>query len=159
MPVVLLRENFPAEDAGPLDKTAGTIDFEVTTAEYERKQGDKVEKLPYVLIKIAVTDAEQLKINLSDELASLDLPVSVEINGKLIVDKQKITRNWSNFLHYILPRRYFFFSYVAEINCQFELKPQVPVKPVKPVEPAEQKPPGGAKVPDKQGGPATAKGG
>ena len=74
-----------------------------------------------------------MTIALYDGLVNLDHPVTVKVNGEVLVDKRSVARDWDIFINNVLPRRFFMLPVVAMIDCSFERKaqfeePKVPEK-------------------------------
>ncbi len=134
----------------PLSAKAGSVHMRVLREAYTDAEG---KESPQNVIHLEITEAESFRLRLSDGLVDLDLPVTVVVNGKVVHDKVKIERNWELFEQRVLPRRFFMLPLVAELDCDFEHKPQF--SPPPPPPPAEgsgenpQPPPAGAEAGDK----------
>jgi len=134
LPLSILRCNFPDLTVGPADKLAGALEFKASASSYK----DSTEERPLNLIEIKITEAEKASVLLDEVLFDLNHPISIVVNGKVVVDKKKVDRDWDFFFSEIFPTRAFMMAYVANLPFEFELLPQV--KPEKPAETPGEKP-------------------
>ena len=139
LPIEITGANFSyGEDAvkAQLHEKAGTLKVKssVATEEVEVDDGQggkKMEQRSYNRIEIEATEAESVLIYLMEGFIKFGLPLKVVVNGKTIVERDTVERDWSLFWDYTVPRRYFMlpiFGQQQDIN--FALKPQfVPAAP------------------------------
>ncbi|HEX5136819.1 MAG TPA: hypothetical protein VFY93_07605 [Planctomycetota bacterium] len=125
--------NFNVNDAArkaPLADKAGRMAFKVRR---ETVEGQDVNR-----IEIDITEAEGLKLALSDPLINLDLPVTLTVNGVATdVTKKKYERDWKLFFDNVLPGRYFMLPMLSTLEVAFPLKPQFVAPEEKPAEGAD----------------------
>ena len=114
LPVQIGNANYFYDPDASLEDKAGRLKFDVKI----EKDGDKFVNI----INIEITEAESLLLYLYDGLVNLSFPITVIVNGVKIHDKVKVKRNWDFFVTDILPRRYFMLPFVAQLECQFELR-------------------------------------
>ena len=116
--------NKVARDA-PLDKKAGSMNVEVT----QRKVKDKDGKEHLVnLVLVNVSEAEGFTLRLADGWINFDLPVTVKVNGKVIIDRKVVERDWGSFWDNIVPSRFFMAPYLGAVEVKFEHVPEFVVK-------------------------------
>ena len=126
LPIYLSRANYdyestPEIEKMPLKDRCGSIKFKVDIAIVE--EGGK--QVPINLIELEITEADQAHIYLYEDLVNLDLPVTVMVNGAVVIDKQMVQRDWSMFEKVCMPRRFFLYPFVAQLDLEFPLKPRV----------------------------------
>ena len=83
---------------------------------------------PATRIEVKITEAENFTMYLRDDVVPLDDPVTIVVNGKVVVDKKMVERNLSLFINTALPRRYFMFPYMGRIEANFKLKNEYEAK-------------------------------
>jgi hypothetical protein len=116
----------------PLAEKAGRVAFHVRR---ETVNGQEVNR-----IDLKVTEAEGLKLALSDPLVNLDLPVTITVNGAPTVppfEAKKIERDWAFFFDNVLPGRFFMLPMLCTVDVTFPHKPQFVAPEEKPAEGAE----------------------
>jgi len=121
VPVEVTRPDFTFDKSQPLSVTAGSIHFRCSVASEPDAEGKTV---AFNKIDLDITQAEGVRLRLHEHLIDFDLPVTVVVNGKTLVDKEKLTRDWSIFCDEVLPARFFMLPIVANLDVAFELKPQ-----------------------------------
>ncbi len=142
--------NYDVSDAArkqPLEAKAGGLHLRVMRETFTDAEG---KAMPQNVIHLDISEAEAIRLRLSDGFVDLDLPVTVVVNGKVVQDKVKIERNWELFEQLVLPRRFFMLPFVAELEFEFGYKPRFSPPPP-PAPPAEG---GGEKPPEPPGGEA-----
>ncbi|MHC4973975.1 MAG: hypothetical protein ACYTG3_16745 [Planctomycetota bacterium] len=75
----------------PLEKKAGSMNVEVSQKKVKDKDGK----------------------GLADGWINFDLPVTVKVNGKVIIDRQVVERDWRSFWDTIVPKRFFMAPYLG----------------------------------------------
>jgi len=116
--------NQAAKDA-PLEKKAGAMNVEVS----QKKVKDKDGKEHLVnLVLVNVSEAEGFTLRLADGWINFDLPVTVKVNGKVIIDRKVVERDWGSFWDKIVPSRFFMAPYLGDIDVKFEHVPEFVVK-------------------------------
>jgi hypothetical protein len=95
----------------PLEKKAGSMNVEVSQKKVKDKDG---------------------KVRLADGWINFDLPVTVKVNGKVIIDRQVVERDWRSFWDTIVPKRFFMAPYLGSLEAKFEHVPEFVVKKKKP---------------------------
>ena len=150
MPIFLPRANYaynstPEIEKMPLKDRCGTIKFKADIAMVD--QGGK--QIPINLIELEITEADRAQLFLYEDLVNLDLPVTVKVNGAVVIDQQMVKRDWSIFEKVCMPRRFFLYPIVALLDLKFPLKPRVEIK--KP----EEKPADKEAEEEAKGAPAT----
>lgn len=140
----------------PIDVTGANFIYDVGGAEHPSRKAplkDKAGSLQMTskdnVIDIAVTEAESLSIFLYDGLVDLDHPVTIKVNGEVVREKGKVSRDWKLFWDFVVPGRFFMLPYLAKIDVDFESKAQFEV----PEEEKEAEEGAGAGA-DGEGGPA-----
>jgi len=106
------------------------------------------------LIELEITEADRATVYLYEDLVNLDLPVTVKVNGNVVIDKEMVKRDWKIFEKFCMPRHFFLYPFVARLDLEFPLKPRVEVKPPE-EKPDEEKPDGKKAEEDAKGAPAT----
>lgn len=142
----ILRFNETYAPGIPLDKTAGALTLEVKQGTC--KGADGAEK-PCTLFDVQITEAESFILHLDDYLAPLDLPMTVNVNGKAVLEGVTVKREPRYFIEQVLPRRFFFLPYVGSLTADFPLRPQY-----QPPEQAQPAPTGAGQDTGGAGGPA-----
>ncbi|MHC4953912.1 MAG: hypothetical protein ACYTGZ_08475 [Planctomycetota bacterium] len=142
LPLYLSRANYAYDSTEeilkmPLRDRCGTIDFKVSV---EMEKGKDGKETPYNLFDLQITEAEEASIFLYESMVDLDLPITVKVNGNVIIDKEKVRRNWTFFEQQCMPRNFFIFPLVGELKIKFPFKPRVDPKPEKKPEEGTEKP-------------------
>jgi hypothetical protein len=117
-----------AKDA-PLEKKAGSMNVEVSQKPVKDKDG-KEQLVNFILVN--VTEAEGFILRFADGWINFDLPVTIKVNGKIIVENKAVERDWRLFWDTIVPKRFFMAPYLAVIDAKFEHVPEFVVKKKKP---------------------------
>jgi hypothetical protein len=123
-----------ASKKAPLAEKAGRLVFQVRR---ESVNGQDINR-----IDLQVTEAEGLKLALSDPLVNLDLPLTITVNGAPTVppiEAKKFERDWALFFDNMLPGRFFMLPMLATVDITFPLKRQFASPEEKPAE-GEAKP-------------------
>jgi hypothetical protein len=116
--------NAAAREA-PLEKKAGSMNVEVK----QKKVKDKDGKEHLVnLVLVNVTESEGFVLRLADGWINFDLPITVKVNGKVIVDGIVVERDWSSFWQNIVPSRFFMAPYLGTVEAKFEHVPEFVAK-------------------------------
>ena len=120
--------------AMPLRDKCGMIKMKasVTTEKVDGKD------IPVNIIDMEIYEAEGAQMFLYEPLVDLDLPVTVKVNGNVVIDKQKIARNWELFERFCMSRKIFTFPVVAHLEFKFPFKARV--EPEKKEEPKDEEP-------------------
>jgi len=113
----------------PLEKKAGSMNVEVSQKKVKDKDG-KEQLVNFVLVN--VTEAESFILRLADGWINFDLPITIKVNGKIIVEKQVVERDWRLCWDTIVPKRFFMVPYLAMVEAKFEHVPEFVVKKKKP---------------------------
>jgi hypothetical protein len=126
-----------AAKKAPLAEKAGRVVFKVRR---ENVNGQDVNR-----IDLEITEAEGLKLALSDPLINLDLPLTITVNGAPTtppVEAKRFERDWTFFFDNVLPGRFFMLPMLGTVDVVFPLKPQFVAPEEKPAEgaPGEGKP-------------------
>ena len=130
LPLYLSRANYSYDASEevlkmPLRDRCGSIEFKVSV-EMEKGPGGKV--TPYNLFDLKITEAEQATLFLYEDMVDLDLPITVKVNGNVVVDKKKVKRNWTFFEEQCMPRNFFIFPFVGDLQFKFQFKARVEPK-------------------------------
>jgi len=122
-PCELDRANVVTRPDVDLAKHAGAVDYVIKTETFADESGNEAKG---TRIEVSVTEAESLLFRVDEFHVPLDLPVTLLVNGEVIgKERQRIPRDLGYFMQNILPRRYFMLPYVAHLDANFKLKPQV----------------------------------
>jgi hypothetical protein len=116
--------DFDRSDAArnaPLEKKAGSMHVEVTRKKVQDRDGK--EHLVNLVV-VDVTEASGFVLRLADGWIDFDLPLTIEVNGKIVIDKQVVERDWRSFWDGIVPKRFFMAPYVAAVEAKFDLVPE-----------------------------------
>ncbi|MHC4940465.1 MAG: hypothetical protein ACYTHK_16120 [Planctomycetota bacterium] len=139
MPLLLTRADYDYDEtetiaAMPLRDKCGMIKMKasVTTEKVDGKD------IPVNIIDMEIYEAEGAQIFLYEPLVDLDLPITVKVNGNVVIDKQKIARNWELFERFCMSRKIFTFPVVAHLEFKFPFKARV--EPEKKEEPKDEGP-------------------
>ena len=129
LPLYLPRANYdynatPEIEKMPLKDRCGSIKFksDIKMVEVGGKQ------TPINLIEMEITESESATIFLYEGLVDLDLPITVKVNGNVVIDQEKVRRDWSTFEKVCMPRRFFLYPFVAQLDMKFPLKRRVEPK-------------------------------
>jgi len=127
MPVLLTRADYSYDatekiQAMPLRDRCGSIEFKATV--------EMVNDKPVNMLDLKITEAQSAKIFLYEPLVDLDLPVTVKVNGNIVMENEIVKRDWKLFERYCMPRRFFTFPIVGEIDVNFPVVPRVAPEPV-----------------------------
>lgn len=118
-----------AAQAAPLEKKAGSMNVEVSQKNVKDKDGQE-HAVNYIVVN--VTEAEGFVVRLADGWINFDLPVTIKVNGKVVVDRKVVERDWRSFWDTIVPKRFFMAPYLGSIEVKFDLVPEfVEKKPKK----------------------------
>jgi len=135
-PVELLQPNFNLDYNAkiakvPLEKKCGRLHYKATVVEETKlengkpvMEAGKPVKISVNRIEIAITECEKIALMLHDGIVDLNLPLTVVVNGKTLVEQQVIERNWEYFWRNVLPARFFMTPYVHRLELTFEGIPQ-----------------------------------
>jgi len=141
LPLLLTRADYGYDAtekiaAMPLRDRCGSIEFKVTIemvkvpdGKPEEGQEQKFKEVPINLIDLKITEAQSAKIFLYENLVDLDLPITVKVNGNIVIENEMIKRNWSMFEQFCMPRRFFTFPIVGAIDIKFPVVPRVVPEP------------------------------
>jgi hypothetical protein len=136
--VYVSRPDFTFDKTQPLSVTAGSVHFRCSVGSETDAEGKTV---GFNKLEIDITQAEAVRLSLHENLVNFDLPVSVIVNGKTVIDKEMVTRDWTIFCSEVLPARFFMLPVVAKLDVVFPLKPQYEAPKPPPEEGAETAPP------------------
>jgi len=122
MPLLLDRANYDYDGSEhtanlPLREKCGLIKMKVSLG--------REKDTAFNLIELEIYEAESARMFLYEPLVDLDLPITVKVNGNVIVDKEKFDRNWDLFNLYCMSRKIFTFPVVAHLDFQFPFKARV----------------------------------
>jgi len=109
-----------ARDA-PLEKKAGSMRVEVTLKRVQDKDGK--EHLVNLVV-VDVTEASGFVLRLADGWIDFDLPLTIEVNGKIVIDGQVVERDWRLFWDTIVPKRFFMVPYLGSVEAKFDRVPE-----------------------------------
>jgi len=117
---LLFDANQAARDA-PLEKKAGSMHVEVSQKKVKDKGG--TEHLVNLVV-VNVTEASGFTLRLADGWIDFDLPVTVQVNGRIVIDRQVVERDWRAFWENIVPNRFFMAPYLGSVEAKFPLVPE-----------------------------------
>jgi len=128
LPMLLTRADYTYDAtekiaAMPLRDRCGTIDFKASIEVIDGK--------PVNLFDLKITEAQSAKIFLYEHLVDLDLPITVKVNGNVVLENEKVKRDWGLFEKFCMQRRFFIYPVVGQIDFQFPVQPRVVPEPVK----------------------------
>ena len=88
------------------------------------------------VLEFEIYEGEGARLFLYEPLVNFDLPLTVKVNGAVVLEKEKLTRNWNLFEEVCMPRKIFTYPVVGMIDIDFPFKPRI--EPAK----TEEKPAG-----------------
>ncbi|MHC4448670.1 MAG: hypothetical protein ACYS0E_00835 [Planctomycetota bacterium] len=126
MPLLLSRAGYDYDDSEkiaklPIREKCGFIKMKAAVA--NEMVGDK--NTPINVIELEIYEAEGAKLFLYEPLVDLDLPITVKVNGSVVIDKQMVKRDWNLFELFCMSRKIFTFPVVAQIDFKFPYKPRI----------------------------------
>ena len=117
---LLFDVNQAARDA-PLEKKAGSMHVEVSQKKVKDKDG--TEHLVNLVV-VNVTEAKGFTLRLADGWIDFDLPLTVQVNGTVVIDRQVVERDWRWFWDNVVPGRFFMAPYLGSVEAKFPLVPE-----------------------------------
>jgi hypothetical protein len=73
---------------------------------------------------VNVTEAKGFTLRLEDGWIDFDLPLTVQVNGTVVIDRQVVERGWRAFWENIVPNRFFMAPYLGAVEARFPLVPE-----------------------------------
>ncbi|MEE8104042.1 MAG: hypothetical protein V3T86_00750 [Planctomycetota bacterium] len=119
-PIVDMGANFFYNKDQPLEKTAGRVNWKI-----KREMVDvagKGQKIPVSRIEIEATECEFLTFMIREDQIPLADPVTVVVNGKVVIENKLIKRDLNWFLENVLAGRFIMMPYTAMLTIEFPLK-------------------------------------
>ncbi len=107
LPVDITSANYSYDLDQPLEKTAGSLTYKYST---DGKTN---------LIEIDVTEAEALNVNLHDDVAHLDLPITIKVNGHILKENVTVKRDWRTFFDRMVSTNMLMIPYLSSISVTF----------------------------------------
>jgi hypothetical protein len=107
-----------AKDA-PLAEKAGSMNVEVRQETVKDEEG---REHAVNLVNVNVTEAQAFVLYLPAGLINFDRPLSVKVNGDLIIDRQAVEYDWEMFWANIVPRRFFMLPFLGSVEAKFDLR-------------------------------------
>ena len=132
----------PAATKASLRRKAGSMNFEAKT---EMVKGEDGKEHPENRLTLNITEAEGCVIYLQEGLIDFDHPVTLKVNGDVIIDRATIKRDWDLFWNISVPRRFFMIPYLGRLEAKFEHVPKYRKKKKKRKKPKDEDKPKGAK--------------
>lgn len=122
MPLLLSRAGYDYDTSPeaiklPLSEKCGLIEMKASIV-------DGVNVLDF-----QIREAEGARIFLYEPLVDFDLPLTVKVNGKAVLEKEKLRRDWKLFENFCMPRKIFTYPVVGMIDIEFPFMPRVAPKP------------------------------
>jgi hypothetical protein len=110
------------DQAAPLELRAGSLHVEVTREKVRDEDGNEQD---VNLVAVDVTEAQGFTLRLADGWIDFDLPLTVRVNGEIVIDRQVVERDWRSFWDNIVPQRFLMCPYLAAVEAKFERVPQL----------------------------------
>jgi hypothetical protein len=126
MPLLLSRAGYDYDDSEkiaklPLREKCGFIKMKAAVA-MEKIEGKET---PINVIDLEIYEAEGAKLFLYEPLVDLDLPITIKVNGNVVIDKQMVKRDWGLFELFCMSRKIFTFPVVAQVDFKFPYKTRI----------------------------------
>jgi len=121
-PIVNMRANYGYKEGQPLEKTAGRVHWII-----KRDMVDldgKGEKVPVTRIEIEATECEFIQFMIREDQISLADPITVTVNGKVVIENKRVKRDLTFFVDRILAPRFFMLPFTSMLHFEFPLKSQ-----------------------------------